>query len=82
MSWSMIFLILGIIIAIFGIWNLARRRNLFLSLLGMILLLVILLRFYIGRLDVLVLPRLSLSHLLEFLIIPIFLILAFFSSRR
>ena len=34
MAWSTVYLVLAILVAVLGIWNIARRRSVFLSLIG------------------------------------------------
>ncbi|MGA2976554.1 MAG: hypothetical protein ABSF77_14695 [Spirochaetia bacterium] len=82
MGWSTLYLILGILAGIFGIWNLARQRNVFLSLTGILWFLVVLFEQYI--------PKVygyhiasgvpSLGGLFLYVLIPLFIILAFFTS--
>jgi len=83
-SWTLIFLVLSIVVAVLGLWNLARGTGLFLSLVGILWLVVVLIRFYLGRLNVTIVPDLSLAGLLQYVIIPALLIFAFFArpSRR
>ena len=47
MGWSTVYLILAIIAAILGIWNLARQRNVFLSLTGILWFLIVLFKLYV-----------------------------------
>ena len=84
MSWTLIFLILSIIVAVLGLWNLARGTGLFLSLVGILWLVVVLIRFYLGRLNVVIVPGVSLVGFLQYVVIPLLLIFAFFAkgSRR
>lgn len=84
MGWSTVYLILAIIAAILGIWNLARQRNVFLSLTGIFWFLIVLFKQFIPR--VYEYPLISgipvIGDLLLFVLIPIFVILAFFSGGR
>jgi hypothetical protein len=82
MSWTVIFLILGIAAAVLGIWNLAQGRRFFIAIIGVVLLLQVLISFYFGQINIVILPGLSLSNLLGFLILPILLILSFFGRRN
>ena len=84
MSWTLVYLILAIAVAVLGIWNLARGTNLFLALIGIFWFLVVLLRFYVTQINVRLLPAMRLAGLLEYIAIPIALLLAFltFRSRR
>jgi tetrahydromethanopterin S-methyltransferase subunit C len=75
---------LGIIAGILGIWNLARQRSIFLSLTGILWFLVVLFKNYIPRLYNYELASgvPGVGDLVLFLLIPIFIILAFFTSYR
>jgi hypothetical protein len=84
MGWSTLFLIVGIIAGILGIWNLARQRNVFLSLTGILWFLVVLFRFNVPSIYnyVLVSGVPEVGSLFLFVIIPICIILAFFAGGR
>ncbi len=84
MSWTLVYLILAIAVAVLGIWNLARGTNLFLSLLGIFWFLIVLLRFYITQINVRILPQMRLAGLLEYVALPIVIIFIFltYKSRR
>ncbi|MGD0728033.1 MAG: hypothetical protein ABSB63_21050 [Spirochaetia bacterium] len=84
MGWNTAFLVLGIIAGILGIWNLARQRSIFLSLTGILWFLVVLFKNYIPRLYNYELASgvPGVGDLVLFLLIPIFIILAFFTSYR
>jgi hypothetical protein len=84
MGWNTVFLVLGIIAGILGIWNLARQRNIFLSLTGVLWFLVVLFWFFIKDVYnyVLVSGVPVVGELVMFLIIPICIILAFFTGYR
>ena len=83
-GWNTFYLILGILAGILGIWNLARQRNVFLSLTGILWFLMILFQLFI--------PKISNSHLLSgiptvgtlilYVLVPVFIILAFFTGGR
>ena len=47
MAWSTVYLVIAIIAAIIGIWNLARQRSIFLSLSGILWFLVVLFRWIV-----------------------------------
>ena len=82
MTWTVIFLILAILVAIAGIWHLAQRKTFFLSLIGLFWVLVILFRFYFpNSYNFQILPGLVFASLIEYIAIPILLILAFFTAR-
>jgi tetrahydromethanopterin S-methyltransferase subunit C len=85
MGWNTAFLVLGIIAGILGIWNLARQRNIFLSLTGILWFLVVLFR--LPQLEKIYNYELAsgvpaVGNLVLFLLIPIFIIFAFFTSYR
>jgi tetrahydromethanopterin S-methyltransferase subunit C len=85
MGWNTAFLVLGIIAGILGIWNLARQRNIFLSLTGILWFLVVLFR--LPQLEKIYNYELAsgvpvVGNLVLFLVIPIFIIFAFFTSYR
>jgi hypothetical protein len=85
MGWSTLYLIIGIIAGILGIWNLARQRNVFLSLTGILWFLVILFKNYIPNIYRYELPISGIpviGDLFLFVVIPIFIILAFFAGGR
>jgi hypothetical protein len=83
--WTTVYLVISIIAGIVGIWNLARQRNVFLSLTGIVWFLVVLFRFVVDQkfynhpiADGL--P--GIGELVLFILIPVFFILAYFSSNR
>ncbi len=85
MGWNTAFLVLGIIAGILGIWNLARQRNIFLSLTGILWFLVVLFR--LPQLEKIYNYELAsgvpvVGNMVLFLLIPICIILAFFTSYR
>lgn len=82
MGWNTVFLVLGILAGILGIWNLARQRSVFLSLTGILWFLVVLFKLYIRHLYdyVLVSGVPVVGDLVLFLLIPAFIILAFFTT--
>ena len=84
MGWNTAFLVLGILAGILGIWNLARQRNVFLSLTGILWFLVVLFKYYIPNLYKYELASgvPGVGDLVLFLLIPIFIIFAFFTSYR
>jgi NADH:ubiquinone oxidoreductase subunit K len=86
MGWNTVYLILAIIAAILGIWNLARQRNVFLSLTGILWFLIVLFLKFIP-IDSVYNYRLisglpAIGELLLLVILPIFVILAFFAGGR
>ncbi len=84
MGWSTVYLILAIIAAILGIWNLARQRNVFLSLTGILWFLVVLFMQYIPKVYnySLISGLPDIGPLLLLVLMPIFVILAFFAGGR
>jgi len=84
MGWNTLYLVLGIIAGVLGIWNLARQRNAFLSLMGVLWFLIVLFKLYIGPVySYRILAGFpDVGSLLLFVLIPIFLVLAFFSGGR
>ena len=84
MGWTTAFLVLGILAGILGIWNLARQRSIFLSLTGILWFLVVLFKNYIPHLYNYELASgvPGVGDLVLFLLIPIFIVLAFFTSYR
>ena len=82
MGWSTLFFIIGIVFGVIGIWNLARQRNIFLALSGILWFLVVLFERYIPRVyDYRIADGVPvLGQLFLYLVIPVFLIIAFFSA--
>jgi len=84
MGWSTAFLIVGVVLLIVGIWNLARQRYIFLSLVGILWFLVVLTENYI--------PSWynyrfaegvpTVGTLVLYLVVPIFLFIAFLSTNN
>jgi hypothetical protein len=84
MGWYTVYLVISIIIGILGIWNLARQRNVFLAIAGVFWFLVVLFRFFVGNIYnyVLISGIPVIGELALFVVIPIFLFLAYFSTYR
>lgn len=86
MGWSTVYLVIAVIAGIVGIWNLARQRAVFLSLTGIVWFLIALFeRFIPGVYGYHIAEGVpSLGSLCLYVVVPIFLILAFFTtfSRR
>jgi hypothetical protein len=86
MGWSTVYLVIAILAGIIGIWNLARQRNIFLALTGILWFLVVLFEQYIPKVYnyhlASGLP--ALGSIFLYVIVPLFVILAFFTngSRR
>jgi hypothetical protein len=84
MGWSTLYLILAILAGIFGIWNLARQRNVFLSLTGILWFLLVLFERYIPKVyDYRIASGMpGIGTLILYVVIPIFIVLAFFTPGR
>ena len=84
MGWNTLFFIIGILFGVVGIWNLARQRNIFLSLSGILWFLITLFQQYIPRVyDYRISDGVpTLGQLVLFLVIPVFLMIAFFSAAN
>ena len=81
MEWRIVYLILSIIVMIFGIWNLAQRRSFYLALISIVWFVIVLLQFFVPNLyNTIILPYLSLGRLLTFIGIPVILLFAFMGS--
>jgi len=84
MGWTTAYLVVAIILLIVGIWNLARQRYIFLSLVGVLWFLVVLSEHYI--------PSVynyrfadgvpAVGTLVLYLVVPIFLFIAFLSTSN
>jgi len=86
MTWSIVYLIIAIVAGFLGIWNLARQRNVFLSLAGILWFLIVLLGQYVRQVYDFSLPS-GMPHLgtlLLYVLLPVLVILAFFTigTRR
>jgi len=83
MEWKIVYLILSIITLIFGIWNLALKKNPYLSIIGICWFAIILFRFFIYELYkyqiIKGLP--GAGQLIEYIGLPAFIIIAFITSR-
>ncbi len=84
MQWATIYLIFAILTGGLGIWKIARGRNTFLGLLGILWFLIILFKFYVPDLFNMSLIRgiPTLGRLLEYLVLPVFLLLSYINTRR
>jgi hypothetical protein len=83
MAWSIIYFIIAIAAAVVGIWNLAQRKFVFLSIACLLFFLVVLFD-YIIRIGVTqfeLIPGTTVGQLTLFGVIPIFIILAFFTRN-
>jgi hypothetical protein len=86
MGWSTLFFIIAVIVGIIGIWNLARQRSIFLSLAGILWFLIVLFERYIPSVYTYRIAEgvPGLGTLFLYVVVPIFLVIAFFtaSNRR
>jgi hypothetical protein len=82
-AWNIIYFIVAIATAVVGIWNLAQRRFIFLSIVCLLFFLVALFSFIvpIGVIDFVLIPGTTVGNLALFGVIPIFIILAFFTRN-
>ncbi len=83
--WTTVYLVISIIAGIVGIWNLARQRNIFLSLTGILWFLVVLFYFIVEKkyYNYRIAEGVpGIGELVLFILIPAFVILAYFSSNR
>jgi hypothetical protein len=82
MAWSTIYLVLAILVAVLGIWNIARRRSVFLSLIGIVWFVFVLFERWVPEAYGFVIVRgmPSVGNLLQYLVIPLLLVVAFFTS--
>ena len=85
-TWTTIYLILAVLAGGLGIWNLARGRNPYLSVAGLLWFVAVLLRFFVPQLaDAVIVSGIpELGALVLYAAVPLFMILAFFNvgSRR
>ncbi len=83
MPWYTVYLILAIIVAVLGIWNLARKRNVFISLIGIVWFIFVLFLKYVPQaFNFEVVSGLTVGSILQYLVVPVFLIIAFFTPNR
>lgn len=84
MGWSTAYFIIGVVAGILGIWNLARNRNVFLSLTGILWFFIMLFERYIPQVYRFHLASglPNVGTLLLYVLVPVFLILAFFTWGR
>jgi hypothetical protein len=82
MGWSTVYLIIAILAGIVGIWHLAQQRHVFLSLAGIFWFLVVLFEQHIPKVyNFRIAAGMPvLGALFLFIVIPLFILLAFFTS--
>jgi hypothetical protein len=83
MAWSIIYFIIAIAAAVVGIWNLAQRKFVFLSIVCLLFFLVVLFSYIvrIGVISFVLIPGTTVGELVVYGVIPIFIILAFFTRN-
>lgn len=84
MAWSTVYLVLAILVAVLGIWNIARRRSIFLSLIGIVWFVFVLFQRWVPEAYGFVIVRgmPSIGSLLQYLVIPVLLVVAYFTGAR
>jgi hypothetical protein len=84
MAWSTVYLVLAIIVAILGIWNIARRRSIFLSLIGIVWFVFVLFERWVREAYgfVILHGMPSVGNLLQYVVIPVLLVVAYFTGSR
>ncbi|MBN2738276.1 MAG: hypothetical protein JXR70_14930 [Spirochaetales bacterium] len=84
MEWKIVYLILGALTLVFGIWNLAQRKGFYLPLVGIFWFCIVLSRFFISDVYHIVIIRglPVLGDLLFYIGMPALLILAFLTYRN
>ena len=84
MTWNVIFLIGGIATLVLGIFSLVQRRQTFLAVAGILWFCIVLFSQFIpGVYNAVIIKGLPiLGHLVLFLALPTFLVLAFFSRNN
>ncbi len=84
MSWETVYLIIAIVVGILGIWNLARQRNAFVAVVGLLWFLAILFKFFVGDVYnfVLIEGIPSIGNLVMFVLIPALVFFALLSRDR
>jgi hypothetical protein len=84
MGWSTVYFVIAVIAGILGIWNLARQRNVFLAIAGILWFLIVLFENYVPKVYryVLVSGVPEIGSLLLYILIPVFIILAYFTGGR
>jgi hypothetical protein len=83
MDWGIVYLVIAIIVGILGIWNLARQRNIFLSIAGILWFLIVLFKQYIYQYySYPIVEGLTVGEIALFVAVPVFLVFAFFSNAR
>ena len=83
MPWYIIYFVIAIAAAVVAVWNLAQRRSAMLSIACLLWFLVVLFTWIATEVGIIVAPfaGTTVGNLLLYGLVPIFLILAFFSRR-
>jgi hypothetical protein len=87
-GWEIVFLVIGCLMGVLGLWNLARQRNVFLAITGLLWFLVVLFKYVVNPERVFnyqLFPGSSVpvvGDLVLFILVPVMLVFAFFSSNR
>ncbi len=85
-TWTTIYLVLAVLTGGLGIWNLARGRNPYLSVTGLLWFAAVLMRFFLPQIaDVVIVSGIpELGGLVLYAAVPLFMIFAFFNvgTRR
>jgi hypothetical protein len=80
MSWKLLYLLVGIVTFITGIWRITRRGNLFPGLIGVLWFFIALFLFYLPEVYNFVLIKgiPTFGRLIHYLLLPLFVIFGFF----
>ena len=86
-GWQIVFLVIGCLMGVLGLWNLARQRNVFLAITGLLWFLIVLFKFVVRSTvySYQLFPGSSVpvvGDLVLFVLVPVMLVFAFFSSNR
>lgn len=83
MAWNITYFVISIIAAVIGVWNLAQKRFVFLSIACFVWFLIVLFTFIIPTnvMGFELIPGATVGSLATYIIMPILIVLAFFSRR-
>jgi hypothetical protein len=83
MAWNIIYFLIAIAAAVVGFWNIAQRQYIFLSIACILFFLVVLFTFIaeVGIIGFVLIPGTTVGNLVLFGLVPVFIILGFFSRR-
>jgi hypothetical protein len=84
MSWKLLYLLIGIVTFVAGIWRITRRGVLFPGLAGVLWFFIVLFLFYLPEVYNFVLIKgiPSFGRLLNYILLPIFIMLGLFELRH